>query len=396
MIDYITPNTCTGTSDAERIQNAIDFAVSTGNPRVRIPRLNERTGKEHWIIDESIRLPSGIEVLIDDAHLILADGCFCNMFTAIGGDHTDKALRGITLHGRGNAVLDGGHYNGLSERNSEKDGLPHISKNTTLLFANVEGLVVEDLTLIRQRWWGITNVAVRNARFSRIRFAAELSRMDEEGVHHPNEWPKRHREMYVRNADGIDLRVGCHDVLIEDISGFTGDDSVALTALGGFEGRFGLLPTDACPDIHDVTVRRVETETFGCANVRLLNHNGNKLYNVTVEDINARHTEGIFRSNAAVSIGDKNYARTLAERGDTHHITVRRVRSEAERGVSLCGFLQDSCMEDICAAPDTVAVAVREGCTAMLERCRISGLRAKGKGVALCPEGITLTDCDVQ
>ena len=178
MMDCITPNACAGKSDAESIQNAICRAVGDGTFRVRIPRLNERTGEECWVIDESIRLPSGIEVLIDDAHLMLADGCFCNMFTAIGGEHTDKALRGITLHGRGNAVLDGGHYNGLSERNSETNGLPHISKNTTLLFANVEGLVVEDLTLTRQRWWGITNVAVRDARFSRIRFAAELSRMD--------------------------------------------------------------------------------------------------------------------------------------------------------------------------------------------------------------------------
>ena len=395
-MDCITPNACAGKSDAESIQNAICRAVGDGTFRVRIPRLNERTGEECWVIDESIRLPSGIEVLIDDAHLMLADGCFCNMFTAIGGERTDKALKGITLRGRGHAVLDGGHYNGLSERNSEKDGLPHISKNSTLLFANVEGLVVEDLTLTRQRWWAITNVAVRDARFSRLRFAAELSRMDGEGVHHPNEWPKRHREMYVRNADGIDLRVGCHNVLIEDISGFTGDDSVALTALGGFERRFGYLPTDACPDIHDVTVRHVDTETFSCANVRLLNHNGNKLYNVTVEDINARHTEGIFRSNAAIAIGDSRYADRLSAKGDTHHITVRRVRSEAERGISLCGYLEDSVIEEICAAPDTVAIAAREGCTATLTRCRISGLRAAEGGQALCRERISLTDCEIE
>ena len=142
MIGYITPHACAGNTDAESIQNAIERAVREGTRRVRIPRLNERTGEERWVIDESICLPSDIEILFDDTHLVLADGCFCNMFTAHGGDTVEKALRNITLRGRGNAVLDGGHYNGLSERNAEKDGMPHISKNTTLLFTNVEGLAV--------------------------------------------------------------------------------------------------------------------------------------------------------------------------------------------------------------------------------------------------------------
>lgn len=389
---YVTPNAHPGESDAKSIRNAIEHAVKSGARRVRIPRVNERTGKEQWTIDETIYLPSDIEILFDDSHLVLADGCFCNMFAAHGGDTAEQALQGITLRGRGNAVLDGGHYNGLSERNSEKDGRPHISKNTTLLFANVVNLVVEDLTLARQRWWAITNVGVRHARFSRIRFAAELSRLDEEGVHHPNEWPKRGREMYVKNADGIDLRVGCSDVIIEDICGFTGDDTVALTALGGFERRFGWLPKDLSPDIHDVTVRRVDTETFACAGVRLLNHNGNKLYNVTVEDVTVHHTEGIYRSHAAVSIGDKNYAERLSAPGETHHITVRNVRSAAKLGVSLCRHLSDSRIENITATGDGDAVGVREGCTATLERCRLAGLRAE-EGRALNEEGLTLFDC---
>ncbi len=401
MIEYVTPNTHPGATDAESIQNAIDLALSTGNPHVRVPRVNERTGEERWVIDEAIRLPSDIEILFDDAHLMLADGCFCNMFTALGGDSAAKALRNITLRGRGHAVLDGGHYNGLSERNSEKDGRPHISKNTTLLFANVEGLVVEDLTLTRQRWWAITNIAVRHARFSRLRFAAELSRIDEQGVHHPNEWPTRYREMYVKNADGIDLRVGCSDVVIEDITGFTGDDTVALTALGGFERKLGLFPADLSPDIHDVTVRRVDSETFCCATVRLLNHNRNKLYNVLVEDITNRHTDGLFRSHAAVSIGDPHYAETLNAAGDTHHITVKNVRSAALTGVSLCGFLEDCVIENIEAFDGQRAVGARVEInspvtgTATLTRCRIASLTAEG-GTAFNREGITLDECEVE
>ena len=393
MIGYLTPNEYLGKTDAQSIRNAIDAAVANGSRRVRIPRVNERTGKEYWVIDETIRLPSDIEILFDNAHLVLADGCFCNMFVARGGESADLALKNITLRGFGNAVLDGGHYNGLSEKNCREEGRPHISVNTMLLFANVENLVVEDLTLTRQRWWAITNVAVRHARFSRIRFAAELSRIDENGVHHPGEWPTHYREMYVKNADGIDLRIGCSDIVIEDISGFTGDDTVALTALGGFERKLGLFPEGLSPDIHDVTVHRVDTETFACAGVRLLNHNSNRLYNVTVEDVTLRHTDGFLRSHAAVSIGDKNYAEQLNAPGDTHHITVRNVRSAAAFGVSLCRFLSDSTIENIEALDGQCAVGVRPDTAATLTNCRLAALRAEG-GTPLDTEGLALEDCD--
>jgi hypothetical protein len=217
--------------------------------------------------------------------------------------------------------------------------------------------------------------------------------VDENGVHHPGEWPTHYREMYVKNADGIDLRIGCSDILIEDISGFTGDDTVALTALGGFERKLGYFPEGLSPDIHDVTVRRVDSETYYCATVRLLNHCGNKLYNITVEDITNRHTEDIHRSHAAVSIGDKNYAEQLNAPGDTHHITVRNVRSAAAFGVSLCRYLSDSTIENIEALDGQCAVGVRPDTAATLTRCRLADLRAEG-GTAFAAEGLTLEDCD--
>jgi len=40
-------------------------------------------------------------------------------------------------------------------------------------------------------------------------------------------------DMHVKQADGIDIRRGCHDIVIEDIRGFAGDDLVALTCLDG-------------------------------------------------------------------------------------------------------------------------------------------------------------------
>ena len=74
MTSYITPNETIRDTDSHSIQAAIAKAVEIGSRRVRIPRQNERTGTEKWIIEETVSLPSDIELWIDDAHLVLAEG----------------------------------------------------------------------------------------------------------------------------------------------------------------------------------------------------------------------------------------------------------------------------------------------------------------------------------
>lgn len=345
-----------GATDAEQIQNAIVEAKKSGTNRVRIPRHNDRTGADIWNIDRTVFLPDDIELLIDNAHLRLADGAFCNMFAnesitkEISRTPTGEQ-KNITLCGIGNAVLDGGTYNGLSEKNSEKDGLPHISVNTTLLFFNVSNLRVENLSVINQRWWGITNIFVHDAVFRNIRFKADLSRIDSDGVHHPDEVPKTYNEIYVKNADGIDLRIGCHDVLIENITGFTEDDTVALTALGGFERRLGLVVEGQSTDLHDVKIRNIASDSYMCAVVRLLNDEGNKLYNIDVDGVthvySGKHTK---RPEFVVRIGDMNYAKKHSTLGDTHHISVKNVYSHGAYAVGLFKGLVDAELDNIVVA----------------------------------------------
>jgi len=369
MNTYITPNETIRDSDSQSIRAAIELALANGTRRVRIPRRNDRTGEERWSIDETIALPSDIEILIDDAHLILAEGKYLNMFTT-GTPGSSEEIRNVTLHGRGRAILDGGIYNGLSEKNSCTEGRPHIHKNTTLLFFNTSNLTVENLSLINQRWWAITNVYVHHAVYRNIHFKADYSRVDENDIHHPDEAPRHYKEIYIKNADGIDLRIGCHDFLIENISGFTEDDSIALTALGGWERKYGYAVEEAAPDIHDVMIHNISTDSR-CANVRLLNDNGNKLYNITVDGVTSLHTSDLYRSNSAVRIGDMIYAQTHSELGDTHHITVRNVISEAEYAVSLCKGLVDSVIENVTVLGGSCGVSTYKDYPATLQRCRI-------------------------
>lgn len=366
-----------GATDAEQIQNAITEAKNNGTNRIVISRHNDRTDADIWSIDRTIFLPSDIEIVLDNAHLRLADGAFCNLFAneAI----TKEAARtpageqkNITLRGIGNAILDGGTYNGLSEKNSLQDGRPHISVNTTLLFFNVSNLRVENLSVINQRWWGMTNIFVHDAVFRNIRFEADLSRIDSDGVHHADEVPKTYNEIYVKNADGIDLRIGCHDVLIENITGFTEDDTVALTALGGFERKLRLIVEGQSTDLHDVKIRNVASDSYMCAVVRLLNDEGNKLYNIDVDGVthvySGKHTK---RPEFVVRIGDMNYAKKHSTLGDTHHISIKNVYSHGKFAVGLFKGLVDAELDNIIVADGgSYGFGSHEGGNAVIENVR--------------------------
>ena len=118
---------------AAYIQNLIDEAKRNG--------IREVTVSGNYEIDKEVRLPSDTTLILKDCHLRLADGSYTNIFVnEHHGTEVGKTLAGtdrdIRILGIGEAILDGGEYNGLSERNSLKDGMPHISHNNLLLFTS--------------------------------------------------------------------------------------------------------------------------------------------------------------------------------------------------------------------------------------------------------------------
>ena len=132
-------------------------------------------------------------------------------------------------------------------------------------------------------------------------------------------------EVLVKNADGIDLRQGCHDILIENITGFTEDDSVALTALNGrIEKAFGVegLSSDLCR----VEIRNIRTASF-CTNVRLLNQGDIALHDILVDGVYDVGAESPYmdRGRYAVRVGDTNmYGTRHATEDETYNITIRK------------------------------------------------------------------------
>ncbi len=394
MNGFVSPNDMVGNSDSARISAAIQKAKASGVNKVVIPRYNKRTDSQIWVIEETITLPSDIEIVFDHAHLILAEGKYLNMFAA-GTPNADGALakdatKNITLRGVGNATLDGGVYNGLSERNYKSLGID-IYRNTTILLFNVDGLTVENLSVVNQRWWGITNVFVRNATYRNIRFKADYSRFVD-GVHYPDQIPQNYEEIYVKNADGIDLRIGCNNFTIENVTGFVEDDGVALTALGTGEIERGMFVRDMDTAIHDVTIKNVSIESR-CSNVRLLNDNGHKLYNVTVDGVTSL-LSGRFQNGSTIRIGDMAYAKAHSTLGDTHDIHIRNVNVQSYSGISIVKGLVNATIENV-TLQEGAKVGVRafpDSC-ATLKNCHIDRITFVDEdAVAIDPTNITYVD----
>ena len=215
-MSFTDPNNFLLSSDSKNIQAAIDLSVKEGHGHVVIPACNKRTGEHIWIIDETIKLPSQICIEIDNAHLRMAEGVMCRMFENENADlEIGKTAAGlqedITIQGRGNAILDGGKHNGLREDTHNKNGLPNIFHNITIYLHNVRNFKIDGLIIRDQRFWAVTFMFSSYGAVSNIHF--EIT---------DKAWRKGHPlnpEHPWRNQDGIDLRVGCHDIELFNITG---------------------------------------------------------------------------------------------------------------------------------------------------------------------------------
>jgi hypothetical protein len=244
-VDRITPNQFEG-SDIQRIGAAIAAARGTTNCVV-IPAQNA-DGKNRWLIDSAILLPSNMTVILDNCTIQLSDSCVDNIFRSDNvGDGTTEVRwnHNIRIIGIGNATLRGatnprstGEGKALA-LNSEfespmgrgkatygtdagKEGVEQKGnwRNHGIVMAYVDGFELTNVTVENTHCWAVTHERVRNADLSRIR------------ISNPPEITVDGETHYVANRDGINLRQGCKNFRIDDISGETGDDFIALTLLG--------------------------------------------------------------------------------------------------------------------------------------------------------------------
>lgn len=321
----------------EAIQNETRTATISGN----------------WEIAQAIRLPSNFTLILQDCHLRMADGVFSNLFV---NEHHDTDLgkcisgtdRNINIIGRGEAILDGGKYNGLSEKTQCQNGFPPIWKNNLLLFTNVDGFRISGISCRNQRWWALNFIYCANGYLGNIDFCANDTAIDENGNEYHGLRREKYREVLVKNADGIDLRHGCHDIVIENITGFTEDDTIALSGFSNdFHNRFSVdgLPSDIC----NIEIRNIATAAF-CTNVRLLNQGDVKLHDILIDGVfdMASASPYIDKGLYAVRVGDtRMYGTRHATKEETYNITIKNVRGGGEYAVALAGAMEDLVMYGI-------------------------------------------------
>ncbi len=322
----------------------------------------------NYLISNTIYIPSNTTLLLKDCHLRLADGVYCNMFKNEHCEDTENRTRenadhNIKIIGEGRAVVDGGNYNGLSERTQNKNGLPSIIKNNTFLFTNMEGFEIRNLKVTNQRWWAFHFKFCRRGKICDIEFMADYTRYVD-GKRILGLDRAVCDEVYARNADGIDLRIGCHDIIIENITGFVQDDSVALTALATPGERKYAVEGEPC-DIYNVIIRNVMTSAFH-SNVRLLNQYWTapaRLYNILIDgvfDTSLDEKYFVGRNAASVRIGDVHmYGERHSYADETFNITVRNVYSRGPSAVKIVGEMTNvkwdniNCFDGCKVAVDT-------------------------------------------
>lgn len=306
-----------------------------------------------WEIDRETRIPGDFTLILENCHLRLADGVYCNIFVNRNHDtQTGRTVAGrernIRILGRGEAILDGGNYNGLSERTAGRNGLPPIWKNNMILFTNVEGFHIANLHCRHQRWWALNFIYCAHGVVENIDFRACDIGVDENGNRYHGLIRDKYEQVLIKNADGVDLRQGCHSIVIRNITGFVEDDSVALTCLnGGMEQRFAV--EGLSPEICHVTVQNVKTAAY-CSNVRLLNQGGMILHDILVDGVEDMSGECPFLDGGifGINVGDVHmYGSRHSVSGETYNITLRNIRHRGVAAVRLAGVIDNLIMENI-------------------------------------------------
>ena len=333
--------------DSAMIQAAVDAAAATGET-VTIPRRNARTGLSIWNIERAIRLYSGSVICLDNCTLRQADGMFENIFINSNFDTPAVFTRegrqhDIKIYGLGNALLDGGIHNGKTEVTQREPGAKPVMYNSMFNFLNVERVQIENIRIISQRYWAFVFHYCAHCRISNIDFYAT------------HDSP---------NQDGIDLRTGCNNFLIENITGCTGDDTVALTCL---RSRYDedMKAAQLDDGIHHVIIRNICSCT-PCALVRLLNHRGKLLHDIIIENIMERaekdHAQSRcqdyppldpaadkLRVGACVRIGENFYFGdgAKAQPEDTYNVTVRNVVGRMRTAIRVSCALNNATFDNI-------------------------------------------------
>lgn len=375
-----------GATDSERIEAAIR-ACTDGV--LLIPRRisDIEPERDWWLLDRAILVPGDMTVILQECRLKLSDHCRDNFFRSANcgyGLGDPKPLRNIHLLGQGTCTLEGADHPRATGDSSKRilcpcpknhsfSGSPTPTwsdlhdfsygtdagkegesqrgdwRNIGILMANVDNLTISGLRIVEAHAWGISLEACSNAHIDHIFFQACMTRTID---------GQRHN---VENQDGINLRNGCHHVVISDISGTTGDDTIALTCIvpapdmplrtGGAYDSTHVMHGDFSrrdKDIHDVIIRNVQGYSASgiCCQIRLLPTNSARIWNVLIDGVVDGAPDSLHaRTSVLLGEGGNGYGQNLADA--MSHITISNVISNCRSAILVPGYLSDSIISNV-------------------------------------------------
>lgn len=372
---YCDPNDYNG-SDIEKINSAINEAKTSS----RIVRITKRkkefeNDRDHWLIDSAILLPEDMTLIISNTKIKLSDLCrdnFIRSANCIADQDDVETISNIHIIGEGNAVFEGAdHPRATGDGNKvltigRIHGYPpddDLSKRPTYgTDAGKEGETQQGdwrnigILLVKVTHFSIRNITVRNPHCWGI--SLEYC---EEGLVRDIHFDETEHVLIdgfmerCLNRDGLDLRRGCRNISIENITGLSGDDLIALTAIGTAERKTGLYGrTEFCggnedrrkDDVYNITIRNIRGgSSGGYYLIRFLNQRGVRMYNIQVLgvlDTAPADVEGF----GAVKLGDPAYG-GASQPGETYNFLISDIQTHSKRAVVFGAPLQDSLISNI-------------------------------------------------
>lgn len=332
-----------GADSDTKIRAALSFIKKTGKGI-----LDFEQGTH--IVESAILLPSNCWLYLNDATIKLKDGVFDNIIRSEGIEvPADPYQIATVIHESTNVRIFG---NGSDVSTVSGPDTPYAAVNPVkggdavpwtgdwygwrtigILLANVKDYDIHDFSMVNGTAWamsmghGCEDFEVYNLRF----------------------------DNRSKNGDGVHMVVGCKNGYIHDISGYTLDDMVAITATRDFvvthpKSNYvypmavgGWVDQASGVDVTDITIENIKGSGRN-QGVRLLCSGGAKLQKITVNNISDDDIAGFSSSTVILGTG---YG-TNAEWEDIKYIYINNVTSNfSSRALRLNAKISDSAINKI-------------------------------------------------
>lgn len=378
-------------TDSEMFEKAMANKTSDGIVIIPPRECETEPERKYWLIDRAVLLEENTTVIMQNSTIKLSDKCRDNFFRTANcglGIEFPKRIKNVHILGEGLCTLIGADHpratgdsskilanpcpyevkdlcsmaSWIPEKRRSEDTIDFWDRHNHsygtdagteesqygdwrgigILFANTEYFSIKNIHIQDSHGWAISLEECADGYVEKICFDACMSKMID-GLRNNME-----------NQDGIDIRNGCHDIIISDITGRTGDDVIALTAIaedeycpGGSLNSTHVMHNDWTKrdkDIHNITIRNVMAYSNLCFTVRLLPAMAN-IWNIIIDNVTDTTPEGKTHGGTILLGDGGGYGENMPD--SMRNIVISNVICDSDKGIIVGGYLRDSVISNV-------------------------------------------------